>query len=884
MRIAYLSDIHLSTQNIEQLENYYLKALIDDLLLFQKEKVINIVLISGDLLDKGGESFKDKNGYDVFERVFLDPIMKALGLSHEHILFIPGNHDIDRSLIDEDAEYSLKGRLNGAMANRIVKETYQTFSPRNKRMEPFKTFERTFHKDNGQYSISNYESTYIFEREKERVGFALINDSWRCSSDLKPEQHFWGSNQLFNGLKVFVEAGTAINIAVFHHPFRLINAEEEEEVNNILESKNFQLAIFGHTHHYQTKTTVSTAGSLVKLVCRSAFNDPDEQTEKYQPGYTLIDIDVLKRTYAIQARKFMKIGGLRFDKDTDSLPGGMTAGIFLKNMNFQLTEDPSQHDNSLPGAYSANVEKVVQLLIGDSLYSNPFSFVRELVQNAVDACTRIKERHPANKPRIYININQANNFFEVVDEGDGMSRRILRDHFAVIGKSISQEMSRTGTIRNLISKFGIGFISVFIAAAEVYVSTKSEEEERIRFKIKDVFKGFEYSTDPFSGMMESEGTGTTVRVYLKTGYASQKLLEQVFLFCRHIENLVILQDGKPVPMKESWNLEHGLHHYEERTPQYDLKFTLGAVISPMIASNSGFLISSSPTAIIPFRFPSIIYGEVNLTPGTVDLDLSRGNIIESAKSNDIRKRISIALKYLFQKALAAATPNLVPNVLPYLQFYLATIEQYKVQYEISYAYFYTKEELIELCVKLTMVQSNGRGCSLMEVMEKTKLSGDLSLYIYDATSKLDYEVPFAEYLSYSGRAVASLYNFGVTFRETSQNLPILTVYEKICQHYGFKIVKIAEVNSLLDSLALSSDQFPKRMIDQLQAIEKEHAIQIRLIKLSSVSRAVILVKNTFVLNIEHLGIAKLLQKAADLPEPVVKTYLLGLLRLPAKEW
>ena len=145
----------------------------------------------------------------------------------------------------------------------------------------------------------------------------------------------------------------------------------------------------------------------------------------------------------------------------------------------------------------------------------------------------------------------------------------------------------------------------------------------------------------------------------------------------------------------------------------------------------------------------------------------------------------MALKHLFQKALAAGTPN----VLPYLRFYLATIEEYKVQYESSYPDFYTKEDLIELCAKLIMVQSNGASCPLMTVMERTKLTGDLSLYVYDATSKLDHEVPFAEYLSYSGRAVASLYNFAVTFRDASHNLAILTVYEKICKHYGFPVFK-----------------------------------------------------------------------------------------------
>ena len=884
MRIAHLSDIHLSSHNIEQLENYYLKALIDDLVTFYEEKPIDILLISGDLVDKGGESFGEKNGYDEFERLFLMPLMEALKLTREQVLFVPGNHDVDRSLIEEDSEYSLTERLNSAMANKIVKDTYQEFSPRNQRMKPFKTFERKFHEENSKYFVSNYESIYIYEKESERIGFLLVNDSWRCSSKLVPEKHFWGANQLFRGLKAFGEAGTILNIAVFHHPFRLINNQEEDEVNNILESRNVQLAVFGHTHHLTTSSTVTTAGSLVKLVCRSAFNDPDEKVETYQPGYAIIDIDSRKRSYVVNARKFIRNSGFRFDKDTDSLPEGTAAGVFPKNMNFPLTEETLSTDNSLPSAYSANVEKVVQLLIGDSLYGNAYSFVRELVQNAVDACTRVKEVYPDRKPKIHINISQAENYFEVVDEGDGMSSRVLRDNFAVIGKSISQEMARTGSAKTLISKFGIGFISTFIAAAKVYVTTKSEWEDRVGFWINDVFKAFDYAEAPPEGLIESEGTGTTVRVYLKQQYPSQKLVEQVFLFCRHIDNLIVIQDGKPILGQQSWNVEKAVYKYEEENAAYQLKLGIALAFLPIFASNTGFLITQNPTPIVPYRFPPIIFGEANLCPGTVDLDLSRTTIMQSAKAQEIRKKISLALKVLFAKGLTNPIPNLSPSILPYLQFYLSTIDQEKAQYDRSYVDFYTKEELVGLCAKYTMVQFAGRNVSVDEALKRAKTAGHSSFYVYNPNSQTEHEIPFAQYLSFSGRPVGSAHSVPLSFRDGQMVVSLLAVYEKICQYYGFTVVKIWEDNDLLKTLTISPDAVPRPVMDQLLDIQKQHGIEIKPARLANVDRAVIRVKDIFVLNLEHGGLAKLTQKAEDLPAVVIKTYLQGILRLTSKDW
>jgi 3',5'-cyclic AMP phosphodiesterase CpdA len=56
MRIVQLSDVHLSKENLEDLKNYYLQALIDDLKKFQAEKPIDVILFTGDLVDRGGES------------------------------------------------------------------------------------------------------------------------------------------------------------------------------------------------------------------------------------------------------------------------------------------------------------------------------------------------------------------------------------------------------------------------------------------------------------------------------------------------------------------------------------------------------------------------------------------------------------------------------------------------------------------------------------------------------------------------------------------------------------------------------------------------------------------------------------------------------------
>ena len=157
MRIVQLSDIHLSQSNLDDLRNFYMGALINDLKHFNDNKKIDIILLTGDLLDKGGASLGE-NGYRIFEEEFINPIIKALDISKDKILFIPGNHDINREFIEEENEYFLANNLTKELANEKLKQHLDLFDKVNKRIERFKLFEKEFHASNKIYQYSNNES------------------------------------------------------------------------------------------------------------------------------------------------------------------------------------------------------------------------------------------------------------------------------------------------------------------------------------------------------------------------------------------------------------------------------------------------------------------------------------------------------------------------------------------------------------------------------------------------------------------------------------------------------------------------------------------------------------------------------------------------------
>lgn len=135
-------------------------------------------------------------------------------------------------------------------------------------------------------------------------------------------------------------------------------------------------------------------------------------------------------------------------------------------------------------------DKVMELLVGEELYSDPSAFVRELIQNAIDA-VRTREQLDKQLPKNWnpqINIRswmdeEGYHWFRIEDNGTGMTKEVIENYFLKIGKSYyTSDTFQKDKIRceadpdyTPISRFGIGILSCFMGGKEsnqVEVSTK----------------------------------------------------------------------------------------------------------------------------------------------------------------------------------------------------------------------------------------------------------------------------------------------------------------------------------------------------------------------------------------------------------------------------
>lgn len=886
MRIVQLSDIHLSSTNLQDLQNFYIDALLTDLTTFHENSPIDLILFTGDIVDKGGESLIDKdakdpeNCYDIFHREIIDPIKKALGLKDDQILLIPGNHDIQREKIDKYSEPYLLG-LDMEGINAELPLNNAEFRNINARIENFKSYELSVKRNADNYTYSNSESTYIHTEKNKSVGFALLNDSWRCSADLKNEHHFMGYNQLWNANRIFKKAETAFNIAVFHHPLIAFNDNEATEIQLILSSQPYDVVFFGHSHKHEAKSLTSSAGGYFSINGRSAFLFAHEKHSQFQPGYNIFDIDIETRAYTLHARKFIKNTGYQFDKDTDSLKDGTETGFLSIKQDYPEFAKPGESNNediNLPNSYSADVHKIVGLLIGKSLYPEPYMFVRELVQNSVDASNRVRDKKTQVLPRIVINVSTKENYLEVSDNGDGMTKSILKNHFSVIGKSISQEFSDSSGNFDLISQFGIGFMSIFIVADRVVVDTKNDDEDQIVFEINDVFKGFNYIKTS-SGNSRTT-SGTNIRVYMKSEYRPQEALVKAIEYLRHIEGLEIKLDNTTLDIPNNWNIESALYTFQRESSTYIMK--LGIQVNPtsIIASNSGFKIGVDLEEIIPYKFPYIIGGEVNFLPKGIDFDMSRTKIMPTKKAQMFRQEMSVALRKLFRDGLERGDEKMVGAIVNYLYYYLQNYDTNNAQMQATYSDFYSKSELVTLCCDFTSLSFQGRPVLLRDILASMRVSNLSYIFYYNSVNLDDYHKILVQFLNSKGYLVFLNRGISVNFRDTPQTISLSGAMQQIAAHYNLKYVDLANVpGELLSDMKMDISVLPEKLQKLIPQIANENNVTIEVGKFGKIPKPSVRNKNQIFLNYEHETFRALINMINE-PDKEFKIYLLGILGLP----
>ncbi|WP_243358383.1 molecular chaperone HtpG [Fundidesulfovibrio terrae] len=204
--------------------------------------------------------------------------------------------------------------------------------------------------------------------------------------------------------------------------------------------------------------------------------------------------------------------------------------------------------------FKADIVKLLDI-ITHSVYTNREIFLRELISNASDALEKLRFEQSrgtsvagADLPlEISITTDKENNTLTITDTGIGMSELELVENIGSIAHSGSENFIKalgedSSKASSIIGRFGVGFYSVFMAARQVVLTTRSATpDEPAWVWISDGLGGYE--------LIAAEGEvprGTSIEIHLKddaTEFADPDQIKDIINRHSHFISFPILVDG-----------------------------------------------------------------------------------------------------------------------------------------------------------------------------------------------------------------------------------------------------------------------------------------------------------------------------------------------------
>lgn len=289
VKIIHVSDFHmesfpLSFEKEKLLEAFFLDLI--DQISAEDENVL--LIISGDLVDKGGTGFNEAdNPYERFEEVFINQIITFFPKLNGKIFVVPGNHEIERSKVDI---YSHKGIISSINSSDnldgFIESNYEN-TVSLARLARYKDWEYYFYKKHNDSNLeySNFEYSFVLNTPKRNIGVSCFNSSFLCYDDNDKGNLLLGRKQITNSLMKIDD--TDLKIAVVHHPLDFLNDFDKKDCKALI-GKFYDVLLVGHVHENDAEHTTNLYGNLYTSQSSSTIGDYID-SQRFANGYSIIE-------------------------------------------------------------------------------------------------------------------------------------------------------------------------------------------------------------------------------------------------------------------------------------------------------------------------------------------------------------------------------------------------------------------------------------------------------------------------------------------------------------------------------------------------------------------------------------------------------------------
>lgn len=214
----------------------------------------------------------------------------------------------------------------------------------------------------------------------------------------------------------------------------------------------------------------------------------------------------------------------KFPKLSKEIMPDVNAKYMVEEIKFQVDESGALWD-----------------ILTKSVYTNEFDYIRELIQNAIDATLLmvyldeakiIEKQSPRswnNDEKIIVAYSEDTGRLFVGDTGIGMNEKELSSYlFKAADSGYKYKKQRNEFAFPSIAKFGIGFVSCLTKANRIQVLTHALGAECIRAEIESKSTVAYIDKD-----VESEMHGTFIYINVKNRYTFKELKEYINMYFKY---------------------------------------------------------------------------------------------------------------------------------------------------------------------------------------------------------------------------------------------------------------------------------------------------------------------------------------------------------------
>ncbi len=187
--------------------------------------------------------------------------------------------------------------------------------------------------------------------------------------------------------------------------------------------------------------------------------------------------------------------------------------------------------------FQVDLRGIIEIL-SEHLYSGPQVFLRELLQNAVDAITAREKLDKKFEPSVTLELSSDSGTPVLVfkDNGVGLLEEEVHQFLATIGKS--SKRAAKGVATDFIGQFGIGLLSCFVVSNDIVLLSRSVKGDSVVEFRGSPEGSYSVRTVPESELTETLEVGSKVTLRAKRGMEHFFKAEEVLNLAKHYGGLL----------------------------------------------------------------------------------------------------------------------------------------------------------------------------------------------------------------------------------------------------------------------------------------------------------------------------------------------------------